>query len=195
MRSYSKLNCPEVVYSELEKFIDYKDYIFLTRNLTDNDIQIKKYDVNDSFETVTKYIDLHGGKIVYGVSILESDIIFEKQAFAVWESPDKKIHHITRGSNAKIMFIPNTNPYEIPSIYISDFYNLFSTKDEDCIKEFIANKKYFQELISKETNSLTQSEMKDIFRYGNTSISERMTNKKIDKDFELKNRILNRIKK
>ncbi|MGL4653998.1 hypothetical protein [Cetobacterium sp.] len=195
MRSYSKLNCPEVIYNELERFIHYKDYIFLTRKLTDNNIQIKKYNVNDSFETVEKYIDLHGGKIIYGISILESDIIFEKEVFAVWESPDKTIHHITRGSNAKIMFIPNENPYAIPNGYVSDFYNFFSTKEESCIKEFIENKRYFQELISKEKNSLTEAEIKDICRYGNTSISERMTNKKIDKDFDLRNKILSRVKK
>ena len=71
MKSHSKLNCPEIIYNELEQFIHSKSYVFLTRKL-DHNIQIRKYNINDSFETVEKYIDLHGGKIVYGVSILES---------------------------------------------------------------------------------------------------------------------------
>ena len=95
----------------------------------------------------------------------------------------------------KIMFIPNEDPYVIPNDYVSDFYNIFSTKEESCIKEFIANKKRFQELMSKTTNTLTESEMNDICRYGNLSALERITNKKIEKDTELKDRILKRIKK
>lgn len=194
MKSHSKLNCPEIMYNELEQFIHSKSYVFLTRKL-DHNIQIRKYNINDSFETVAKYIDLHGGKIVYGVSILESDILFEKQVFAVWESPDKTLHHVTRGSNMKIMFIPNENPYMIPDNYVSDFYNLFSTKEKSCIEEFIANKTRFQELMSKTTSTLSESEMNDICRYGNLSALERLTNKKIEKDFNLKDRILKRVKK
>lgn len=194
MKSHSKLNCPEIIYNELKEFINFKNYMFLTRKL-DHNIQIRKYNINDSFETVEKYIELHGGKIVYGVSVLESDILFEKQAFAVWESPDKTLHHVTRGSNMKIMFIPNENPYVSPNDYVSDFYNFFSTKDENCIKEFIVNKTRFQELISKTTSTLTESEMNDICRYGNLSALERITNKKIEKDFDLKDKILNRVKK
>lgn len=194
MKSYSKLNCPKIIYNELEQFINAKNYIFLTRKL-DHNIQIKKYNINDSFETVAKYIELYGGKIVYGVSILESDIVFEKQVFAVWESPDKTLHHITRGTNIDIMFIPNENPYEVPTSYMSVFYNLFLTEESGCIKEFIDNKTHFQELLSKTTSSLTESEMNDICRYGNLSALERATNKKIEKDLDLKNKILKRVKK
>ena len=143
MKSHSKLKCPEIIYNELEQFMHSKNYVFLTREL-DYNIQIRKYNINDSFETVAKYIDLHGGKIVYGMSILESDILFEKQVFAVWEAPDKTLHHVTRGSNMKIMFIPNKNPYEVPNDYISDFHNLFSMREDSCIKEFIASKRRFQ---------------------------------------------------
>ena len=194
MKSHSKLNCPEIIYNELEQFIHSKKYVFLTREL-DHNIQIRKYNINDSFETVAKYIDLHGGKIVYGMSILESDILFEKQVFAVWEAPDKTLHHVTRGSNMKIMFIPNKNPYEVPNDYISDFHNLFSMREDSCIKEFIASKRRFQELMSKTTSTLSESEMNDICRYGNLSALERNTNKKIEKDTDLKDRILKRIKK
>lgn len=95
----------------------------------------------------------------------------------------------------RIMFVPNENPYDVPEDYVSDFYNLFSTKEKSCIEEFIANKTRFQELMSKTTNSLTEDEMNDICRYGNLSALERITNKKIEKDFDLKDRILNRIKK
>lgn len=194
MKSHSKLKCPEIIYNELEQFIHSKNYVFLTREL-DHNIQIRKYNINDSFETVVKYIDLHGGKIVYGMSILESDILFEKQVFAVWEAPDKTLHHVTRGSNMKIMFIPNKNPYEVPNNYISDFHNLFSMREDSCIKEFIASKRRFQELMSKTTSTLSESEMNDICRYGNLSALERNTNKKIEKDTDLKDRILRRIKK
>lgn len=193
MKSYSKLNCPNVMYKELEQFVNSKNYIFLTRRL-DHNIQIRKYNVNDSFETVEKYIELHGGKAVYGTSILESDIIFEKAAFAIWESPDKKFYHVTRGTNASIMFIPNENPYVLPVDYVSDFYNIFSSCEENTIDEFIANKIRFQELVSKVNDSLTEKEMNDICRYGNTSALERFTNKKIEKDFNLKNKILERVK-
>lgn len=194
MKSHSKLKCPEIIYNELEQFMHSKNYVFLTREL-DYNIQIRKYNINDSFETVAKYIDLHGGKIVYGMSILESDILFEKQVFAVWEAPDKTLHHVTRGSNMKIMFIPNKNPYEVPNDYISDFHNLFSMREDSCIKEFIASKRRFQELMSKTTSTLSESEMNDICRYGNLSALERNTNKKIEKDTDLKDRILKRIKK
>lgn len=194
MKSHSKLKCPEIIYNELEQFMHSKNYVFLTREL-DYNIQIRKYNINDSFETVAKYIDLHGGKIVYGMSILESDILFEKQVFAVWEAPDKTLHHVTRGSNMKIMFIPNRNPYEVPNDYISDFHNLFSMREDSCIKEFIASKRRFQELMSKTTSTLSESEMNDICRYGNLSALERNTNKKIEKDTDLKDRILKRIKK
>ena len=95
----------------------------------------------------------------------------------------------------QIMFIPNENPYMIPDNYVSDFYNLFSTKEESCIKEFIANKTRFQELMLKTTSTLSESEMNDICRYGNLSALERLTNKKIEKDFNLKDRILKRVKK
>lgn len=193
MKSHSKLNCPEFIYNELEQFVHSKNFVFLTRKL-DHNIQIKKYNINDSFETVAKYIDLHGGKIVYGVSVLESDILFEKQAFAVWESPDKTLHHVTRGSNMKIMFVPNENPYVVPISYVSDFYNLFSAVEDSCIREFIENKTRFQELISKTTNSLTEEEMNDICRYGNLSALERITNKKIEKNSDLKGKILKRVK-
>lgn len=194
MKSHSKLKCPEIIYNELEQFMHSKNYVFLTREL-DYNIQIRKYNINDSFETVAKYIDLHGGKIVYGMSILESDILFEKQVFAVWEAPDKTLHHVTRGSNMKIMFIPNKNPYEVPNDYISDFHNLFSMREDSCIKEFIASKRRFQELMSKTTSTLSESEMNDICRYGNLSALERNTNKKIEKDTDLKDRILKRTKK
>lgn len=193
MKSYTKLNCPEFMYKELEQFIDYKKFVFLTRKL-DHNIQVRKYNVNDSFETVSKYIDIHGGKAVYGVSILESDIIFEKQVFAVWESPAKTLHHITRGTNLKIMFIPNENPYILPTERVSDFHNIFSSKEESCIKEFIENKIYFQELVSKVTSSLTEKEIDDICRYGNISVLERVTNKKIEKDVRLKDKITLRTK-
>ena len=194
MKSYSKLNCPEAIYNELEKFIDAKNYIFLTRKLN-HSIWTKRYHVNDSFETVEKYIDLYGGKIIYGSSILESDIIFEKQVFAVWEAPDKTYHHITRGSNLSIIFIPNENPYEIPKNFVSDFYNIFPLEKDSCIKDFIANKKRFQELISKGANTLSENEMNEVCRYGDLAALERFTNRKIEKALELKDNILNRIKK
>lgn len=193
MKSYSKLNCPNFMYKELEKFVDSKNYIFLTRKL-DHNIQIRKYNVNDSFETVEKYIELHGGKAVYGTSILESDIIFEKAAFAIWESPNRTFHHVTRGTNASIMFIPNENPYTLPAVYVSNFYNIFSSFKESPIDEFITNKIRYQELILKGANSLTEKEMNEICRYGNTSALERFTNKKIEKDLNLKNKILERVK-
>lgn len=49
--------------------------------------------------------------------------------------------------------------------------------------------------MSKTTSTLFESEMNDICRYGNLSALERLTNKKIEKDFNLKDRILKRVKK
>lgn len=68
-------------------------------------------------------------------------------------------------------------------------------REDSCIKEFIASKRRFQELMSKTTSTLSESEMNDICRYGNLSALERNTNKKIEKDTDLKDKILKRIKK
>lgn len=194
MRNYSKLRCPTSFYSELKLFAPRGNHFFLKREI-EYDISIKKINLNDSFETVKKYQEEHGGKIVYGTSILESDIIFEAEAFAVWEDQNEVLHHITNRYNQEILFIPNENPYKVPMSVGSRFKNLFYKENKECISSFIWNKMNYQVLV-REINPVLTKDEKDIVRhYRDLFGLEYNTNNAIEDDIDLKTKILERIKK
>ena len=191
MRLYSQLRCPNVIYEELESFMCSTNYFFLTYEEKHN-IKIKKLNVNNSFETVIKYVEEHGGNIVYGTSILESDIIFEAEAFAIWESPEKTFHHITDKYNKQILFIPNENPYKIPFDVKSRFNNLFFTEKKKYILNFIKCKMYYQSFVDKIDNSLTKEECETVKHYQDLTALEYYTNREIENDSDFKIKMIRR---
>lgn len=193
MQNYSKLRCPISIYQELEFFLPHGNRYFLTYEPT-NEITINNLNLNDSFETVSKYTNENGGKVLYGKSILESDIIFEAEPFAVWEAPDKTLHHITLRYNKNILFIPNENPYEIPRNVGSRFKNLFFSQNNKCIKTFLDTKCHFQSLVREINPKLTKSQIEIVKHYRDLSGLIYNTNNDIERDQELKNLILERNK-
>ncbi|WP_047394314.1 hypothetical protein [Cetobacterium sp. ZOR0034] len=194
MRNYSKLRCPNSFHQELKRFAIGTQHFFLKREIEFN-IQLKKINLNDSFETVNRYSEEYGGKTVYGISLLESDIIFEAESFAVWESPNKTLHHITSRYNENILFIPNDNPYEIPVSVGSRFKNLFYKENKSCISNFIWNKMNYQSLLRKINPILTKDEKEIVNHYRDLFGLEYNTNNAIEADIDLKNKILEQIKK
>lgn len=193
MQNYSKLRCPISIYQELEFFLPHGKRHFLTYEPIE-EISITNLNLNNSFETVSKYTAKNGGQVVYGVSILESDIIFEAETFAVWEAPDKTLHHITSKYNKDILFIPNENPYEIPDDTRGRFKNLFFNKKDKCIKTFIDTKLHFQSFVNKINPKLTKPQAEIVKHYRDLSGLIYNTNNDIERNQELKNLILERNK-
>lgn len=193
MQNYSKLRCPISIYQELEFFLPHGKRYFLAYEPTE-EISITNLNLNNSFETVSKYATKNGGRVVYGMSILESDIIFEAETFAVWEAPDKTLHHITSKYNKDILFIPNENPYETPNNIRGRFKNLFFNKNDKCIKTFIDTKLHFQSFVSKINPKLTKPQVEIVKHYQDLSRLIYNTNNDIERNQELKNLILERNK-
>ena len=193
MQNYSKLRCPVSIYQELEFFLPHGNRYFLAYEPTE-EISITNLNLNNSFETVSKYATKNGGRVVYGMSILESDIIFEAETFAVWEAPDKTLHHITSKYNKDILFIPNENPYETPNNIRGRFKNLFFNKNDKCIKTFIDTKLHFQSFVSEINPKLTKPQVEIVKHYQDLSGLIYNTNNDIERNQELKNLILERNK-
>lgn len=193
MQNYSKLRCPISIYQELEFFLPHGKRYFLNYEPIE-EISITNLNLNNSFETVSKYATKNGGKVVYGKSILESDIIFEAEPFAVWEAPDKTLHHITLRYNKNILFIPNENPYEIPRKIRSRFKNLFFSQNDKCIKTFLDTKDHFQSFVCEINPKLTKSQIETVNHYRDLSGLIYNTNNDIERNQELKNLILERNK-